>query len=359
MTDSITLNSSNFLYRFLVSPGFRVGRYALLISVLAVIAVNQVSMTYSNSLDVLGGWVYLLILYNLLTFIAGIFFNLYSLIPRYLVQKRYVAYFLSLAATMLLILCMLILQEYLVYSIFPPACVRDHFWTANVVFSCLSSFLMNMLAVVGLSMTILLKLWMIDNQRVMRLEKIHLKSELEQLKEQVSPELLFKVLHTAGNWAVSDPHKASALLMKLSQLLRYQLYDCSRERVLLGAEIKFLTHYVELEQFLSDKLSCTFSSSGAINRTLVPPLLFIPFLQHAIVAMNQQEKKTEFSIAFEVEEERIVFQCHCPGVDLSKGKDLEKSLLRLTLLYGDHFHLSTGQDTIRLQLEGGVSWKQR
>lgn len=359
MTDLIARNPSTFLYRFLISPRFRVGRYALLTTVLAVIAVNQISMTYSNSFDVLGNWIYLLMVFNLLTFIVGIFFNLYNLIPRFLVRRRYVAYFLSLTATMLMVLLMLILQEYTVYAIWPEACVREQFWTTSVLFSCLSSLIMNILAVVGLSMTILLKLWMIDNQRVMHLEKIHLQSELEQLKEQVSPELLFKVLHTSGDLAIDNPHKASVLLMKLSQLLRYQLYDCAREQVLLSAEVKFLTNYVALEQSLSDKFSCTFVSSGAVNRTLVPPLLFIPFVQHAIVSMNQQEQKTALSVQFEVGEESIVFLCHCPGVDLSNGKDLERSVLRLTLLYGDHYHLSTGQDAIRLQLEGGLSWKQR
>lgn len=359
MTESITRNPSSFLYRFLVSPRFRVGRYALLITVLAVIAVNQASMTYSNSFGILGRWIYLLIAFNLLTFIVAIFFNLYSLIPRFLVQRRYLAYFLTLGVAMLLVLVMLILQEYTVYDIWPEACIRGQFWSTSVLLNCLSSLLMNTLAVVGLSMTILLKLWMVDNQRVMQLEKLHLQSELEQLKEQVSPELLFKVLHMSGDLAIGNPQKASVLLMKLSQLLRYQLYDCARERVLLSAEVQFLANYVALEQFLSDKFSCAFVSSGAVNRTLVPPLLFIPFVQHAIVSMNQQETKTALSVRFEVEEERVVFLCHCPGVDLGHSKDLERSVLRLNLLYGDHYSLSTGQDGIRLQLEGGLSWKQR
>lgn len=47
-------------------------------------------------------------------------------------------------------------------------------------------------------MTVLLKEWMIDHQRVSQMEKVHVLSEVEQLKEQVSPELLFKTLHHSG-----------------------------------------------------------------------------------------------------------------------------------------------------------------
>ena len=68
-------------------------------------------------------------------------------------------------------------------------------------------------------MTLLLKEWMIENQRVSQMEKAHVLSEVEQLKEQVSPELLFKTLHHSGELTLTKPEKASKMLMKLSQLL--------------------------------------------------------------------------------------------------------------------------------------------
>ena len=123
-------------------------------------------------------------------------------------------------------------------------------------------------------MTVLLKEWMIDHQRVSQMEKAHVLSEVEQLKEQVSPELLFKTLHHSGELTLNEPGKASKMLMKLSQLLRYQLYDCSRAKVLLGSEITFLNNYLTLEQGSQSQFSYEFLSEGEVNRTLVPPLLF-------------------------------------------------------------------------------------
>ena len=124
-------------------------------------------------------------------------------------------------------------------------------------------------------MTVLLKEWMINNRRVSQMEKAHVVSEVERLKEQISPELLFKTLHQSGELTLSEPETASKMLMKLSQLLRYQLYDCNRAKVLLSSEITFLTNYLTLEQTSRPQFYYEFTSEGEVNRMLVPPLLFI------------------------------------------------------------------------------------
>ena len=93
----------------------------------------------------------------------------------------------------------------------------------------------------GGSITIVLKHWMTENNRVNQLERIHVQSEVEQLKAQVNPQLLFNVLNRTAVLANSEPKEASGMLLELSQILRYQLYDCSRKAVLLKAEIDFLT----------------------------------------------------------------------------------------------------------------------
>ena len=96
------------------------------------------------------------------------------------------------------------------------------------------------------------------------MEKVHVLSEVEQLKEQVSPELLFKTLHHSGELTLSEPEKASKMLMKLSQLLRYQLYDCSRTKVLLSSEINFLNNYLTLEQNSQAQFNYELLADGAL-----------------------------------------------------------------------------------------------
>ena len=204
-------------------------------------------------------------------------------------------------------------------------------------------------------MTLLLKEWMIENQRVSQMEKAHVLSEVEQLKEQVSPELLFKTLHHSGELTLTEPEKASKMLMKLSQLLRYQLYDCSRQKVLLSSEIAFLTNYLTLEQSSLPQFRYQFTSEGEVNRMLVPPLLFIPFVQHIMELTHEQQILLPVSLDIHLKAEKatIVFTCMCPQLNLSVNRGLERIRQRLDLLYGDRYGLSFTMECIRLELNGG------
>jgi LytS/YehU family sensor histidine kinase len=178
---------------------------------------------------------------------------------------------------------------------------------------------------------------------------------VEQLKEQVSPELLFKTLHHSGELTLTEPEKASKMLMKLSQLLRYQLYDCSRQKVLLSSEIVFLTNYLTLEQSSLPQFRYQFTSEGEVNRELVPPLLFIPFVQHIVELTHEQQISIPVSLDIHLKAEKgtIVFTCMCPQLNLSVNRGLERIRQRLDLLYGDRYGLSLTTECIRLELNGG------
>ena len=73
--------------------------------------------------------------------------------------------------------------------------------------------------------------------KMQELEKNKVQTELTRLREQIQPDFLSRMLNTANVLAKKDADKASTLLLQLSHLLRYQLYDSTREKVLLSAEI--------------------------------------------------------------------------------------------------------------------------
>src|SRR6202000_1449787 len=102
----------------------------------------------------------------------------------------------------------------------------------------------------------------LDNQRIAELERISMQSELQQLKNQINPHFLFNMLNNVNVLTQQDPEKASQVLMKLSDLLRYQLYDSSREKVLLTADIRFLTDFLNLEKIRRDNFDFIVSKEG-------------------------------------------------------------------------------------------------
>ena len=350
-------NSPALLYHFLISPRLRVARHAVLIMVLIVISLNQTFLSYRDSLPALGGWVYLIVLFIGLTYIAVVYFNLYYLLPRYLPGKRFLTYISFLSVGMLVALTLQVALEYSIRSRIGILPAHEVFTSIGWVMDYLSSFLMDMFCMIGGTMTMLLKLWMVDNQRVVQLEQVHAQSEVVKLKEQVSPGLLFRILHRSGQLALTDGDKASGMLMKLSQLLRYQLYDCSREKVLLSAEINFLTRYLSLEQLYNPQLNYTLSSGGEVNRRLVPPLLFLPFVQYAV---KQLECVAEAHLSVCVDasgETDVIFTCSCPGANLNPeyahGEVLSRIRQRLDLLYGTRYGLLLSAESICLELKGG------
>ena len=195
--------------------------------------------------------------------------------------------------------------------------------------------------------------------------------------------MLFRVLHYSGEQALVNPGKASKMLMKLSQILRYQLYDCNREKVLLNTEIKFLTNYLELEQLVSGKFDFRINASGETGRTFIFPLLFIPFIQYAVKQTEAQKvQPCSIEISLEVESDTVLFNCQVKrrgqGDEGTRGQgslqhtadiaqpfissstntlvnyqELNKIRQRLDLQYGEQYQLELTDHSIRLELKGG------
>lgn len=350
--DLTTGTNQTLIYRFLTSPRFRIGRHGVLLAVLVIISFNQTFLSYQDSLPRLGAYSYLIVFFVWFTYASVVYFNLRYLLPRYLLQKRYMYYLLFLTVAMNMALILQVIQEYIVYQLLGIIRMQGFFSSMRGLMDYVSSFLLDMLCMVGGAMTVMLKLWMVDNQRVKQLEKIHTQSEVMQLKEQISPNLLFKILNRSAQLVLTEGDKASQMLMKLSQLLRYQLYDCSREKVLLSAEIHFLANYLSLEQLYAPRLSYTLVSEGEVNCRLVPPLLFIPFVQHA-VRQSVGTGEGVLTIRLEAGSDDIVFTCHSPGADFRVKGDLDRICQRLDLQYRNRYGLLISGGVIRLELKGG------
>lgn len=351
---TISNNESTLLYRFLVNPELRWVRYLVLILVLGTISFNQVFIIFIDYRELLGGWLYGFTFIYLLTYMVVVYLNLFHLFPKYLLKKSYMTYLSLLSVAMVVALLIQIGIEYIAYSCWPELHANGSYFSMQVVVDYISSFTLSTLCMIGGTMTVLLKEWMIEQQRVSQMEKAHVLSEVEKLKEQVSPELLFKTLHHSGELTLQEPEKASKMLMKLSQLLRYQLYDCSRAKVLLSSEITFLTNYLTLEQDSQSCFNYEFTSEGDVNRMLVPPLLFIPFVQYVVELIFRQtpSRPVCLKIHLKAEADIIQFTCFCPEVNLSSDTGLERIRQRLNLLYGDRFKLTLTTDRIYLELRG-------
>lgn len=338
-TPDTTNQGNQYWEKFLANPKFRIVRHLIILFLLGILVMN----VFFEESDFSFGWNSLtMINIGMVLFFWGIIcLNIYVLIPNYLYRGKYRVYFFYLSVGILLLLSSMTAIIYF---------ARDHFPAFYEVASpngglftfYFSNFLGILFYILAVSITVFLQRWIAHNRQWQELEKNKVQMELIHLRDQIQPDFLSRMLNTANVLAKKDADKASSLLLQLSRLLRYQLYDSTREKVLLGAEISFLKDYMNLEKLHDDKFSFHVSFGEDTDHVLVPPLLFIPIVERA--TRHLPGNKITIYLLFQVDDDKLYFACIYPGTyanDESQG--LEHLRRRLHLLYGNDFRLETKQ----------------
>lgn len=144
-----------------------------------------------------------------------------------------------------------------------------------------SYFNMNMMAGFCCMIT-LFKYWLKKERDWMQSEKAKITAELQLLKAQVHPHFLFNTLNNIYSFSLESSPKTPELILKLSSLLRYMLYDCKAEQVLLEKEIQVMKNYIDLEkERYGNKIEISLNITGDLKDHYTSPLLLLPFLENA------------------------------------------------------------------------------
>lgn len=144
----------------------------------------------------------------------------------------------------------------------------------------LTSFLMLFCLTSGMSLFVN---WQRMESRSRGIEEEQLKTELNFLKNQVSPHFFFNALNTIYSMIETDQKGAQKVTHKLSKLMRYLVYETEkREYISLEEELEFVEHYVELTKLrLPENVQVTMSVNVENRMMSVPPLLFLTFVENA------------------------------------------------------------------------------
>lgn len=126
------------------------------------------------------------------------------------------------------------------------------------------------------------KLCTIKQRDWMREQQEKITIELELLKAQVHPQFLFNTLNNIYTFSTENSPKTPVLILKLSSLLSYMLYDCKAEEVRLEKEIENMKNYIDLEkERYGNKIEISWSAEGNTKDQFIFPLLMLPFLENA------------------------------------------------------------------------------
>ncbi len=330
--DSVKTFNNDIILRLIIDRRYRVLRHLSLIIILGVVFYNS----KIGIPDPVGIYIKLSIFVILLSLI---YINMYWLVPKLLFKENYLGYFLW--NIILFILAHLIgyyirhfILLYFNQTIHPK---EQPNWLA---FYLVFTVLMSASAAVKL-----FSRWITDSERINALETATVISELEALKKQLNPHFLFNTLNNANVLIQKDPEKASQVLMKLSDLLRYQLYDSARTKIFLTADIHFLEDFLNLEKIRRDNFDFTITQEGMLRGLEVPPLLFITFIENAVKHNNDAEERSFVYVFFAVVDKELNFHCinSKPRIKVKAngrgGLGLANVKRRLELLYPDSHHL--------------------
>jgi LytS/YehU family sensor histidine kinase len=166
--------------------------------------------------------------------------------------------------------------------------------------------------------------------------------ELNLLKSQINPHFLFNTLNNIYSLSLQKSDRSPEMILKLSDLMRYMLYECNVPFIDLQREIQFLQDYIDLEKIRhGEKVEILFSVQGAPDGLKIPPLLLIPFVENAFKhGVNAQFGNAWVHISLLLENNHIVFEIknNKPQTAAqrnlnSSGIGIENAKKRLQLIY--------------------------
>lgn len=309
--------------------------------------------------------------YNLLFFAAS---NLHTLwlMPRYFITRRYKIYAPALAA--LITIFTIAISRYNVWMIQYFKGLEDGNFSAISIstkgghMSWLDYYLAVAPSLLLVLFVFSIGFLMQQYFRVKRQQEVigkqQIESELSLLKSQVNPHFLFNVLNSIYALSLKKSDKTPEIVLKLSDILRYMLYETKQEQVALEKELEMIESYIDIEKVrIGNPQQIALHIKSDADTYVIAPMLLIPFIENTIKhGLDSMSENAFVSISIEIN--RGVLEFHCsnnfkPTAPRKVGGiGLANVQKRLALIYPHKHHLQIRNEnsiftiTLKLTLNG-------
>ena len=165
-----------------------------------------------------------------------------------------------------------------------------------------------------------------EKNRVQSILSEKLQTELFSLRNQFHPHFLFNVLNSLYSKILSKSDDSADIVLKISDFLRYSVYDVNTKNISLTKEIEYLKNYISLQQLRFDnRLELSFSTSGIMENQFIEPFLILPFIENSFkYSLDDINSQAWITISITASEEWLVIKIEnsLPPV-FAKNKDAE------------------------------------
>ncbi len=205
--------------------------------------------------------------------------------------------------------------------------------------------------------------WVLSEKQKAELLAQSKSSELALLRSQVNPHFLFNTLNNIYSLVCRKSDDAPQAVMKLSEIMRYMLYDTNADKVSLNNEINYLRSYIELQELrLNKKDFIKFEILGDTANKTIAPMLLIPFIENAFKHGSKKVDSPGIIIKIKVDNEKIFFETinyirkNDEVKDAEGGIGLHNIERRLDLIYpGNHkLEINNNNDIYSVKVEIGL-----
>ncbi|MEL6538587.1 MAG: histidine kinase [Bacteroidota bacterium] len=317
------------------------------------------SLVY-GSYDENYGQEFLFMLLDLPMIVIATYVTMYGLLP--LLFKQKYGQFFGLVALILLIAGFVNYSIYVQFKHPLTAYANEPvklFYPYKIV-----KFALGIYPIVAIATVIkLLEHWYRNQNTQQQLSQEKLEAELKYLKAQIHPHFLFNTLNNLYALTLKKSDAAPEMVLKLSDLLNYMLYDCNENRVPLDKELKQIENYLALERMrYGDRLDIRYSVNGTVTGHRIAPMLIIAFVENSFKHGTSEELNQAWvNVELEVDEQTITLKVENSKADSAAADDrqykegigLNNVRRRLELLYPERHELKVldSQDSFLVVLK--------
>lgn len=278
------------------------------------------------------------------------FFNEF-LIPRFLVSKMIFRFLLYSAYAMIASLWLELVM--LVIVLVFGAQLNLHAASFNAIFLLAGTYIP---VVVGIAIK-LYRTWQQSEERNLRLLQQKTEEELKFLKSQIHPHFLFNTLNNLYALVIEKSDRAGEVVLQLSDLLSYILYDCNNDRLPLKKEYEQICNYISLEKLrYGNRVDVHLKVDKNAMDEMIMPLTLLPLLENSF-KHGVKPTSTHSYISLIIEKRDQILQIHSANSLPDKimdhehgGIGIENLKTRLDLYYGKNYKLITGIDRKKYQV---------
>jgi hypothetical protein len=284
-----------------------------------------------------------------LTLIGAVYFNLKYLLVRYLNKSKFMKYLLGLV----ILLPVAAIANYSIFNFF-----IDKLFPSLYYISFFKIWELVLIFKVYLVISILVFL-VIQYIEMLIVRRDAARNELSALKAQINPHFLFNNLNTIFSMASRKDERTADVVLKLSDFLRYVLYDTSSETIPLEKEVEIIRTYVGLqkERVNPELTQVILTTEGNFNEVSISPLLLLPLAENCFKHGRRKDRGI-IQIFIGFDGKQLLFKTENQIAVHEKNKDEENGGIgiknvekRLELIYPEHHSLEYGEKDGVFRLE--------